>query len=182
MRPSWRIRLSRSATACLAALPWQERLPQTASVMISIAGLEVAAAPSWRALEEDKLGDWLLRAADGFTGRANSALAVGDPGVPLADAIEVVGRWYRARDLPAMIAVPYPAAQPDNSELDLILARLGWTVRADAATVMTAATAVIAGYADRVAARVAMSRRRTPPGLAGITTGARSCRRWPSGC
>jgi hypothetical protein len=49
-----------------------------------------------------------LRAARGFTGRANSALAVGDPGVPLDDALAAVGDWYRARGLPAMIAVPMP--------------------------------------------------------------------------
>jgi GNAT superfamily N-acetyltransferase len=44
-------------------------------VTISIDDLEHAATPGWRALEEDRLGDWLLRAASGFTGRANSALA-----------------------------------------------------------------------------------------------------------
>jgi N-acetylglutamate synthase len=123
---------------------------------MSITALEHAAAPHWRAPEEDRLGDWLLRAADGFTGRANSALAAGDPGMPLAAAIEMVARWFEARGLPAMIAVPYPAGQPERSELDQMLAGLGWTVRADAAAVLTAAIADVARCASAGGARVAI--------------------------
>jgi len=70
--------------------------------------LERAAAAHWRGTEEQWLGDWLLRAAAGFTGRANSALALGDPGLPLDDALAAVTRWYRDRGLPPMIAVPAP--------------------------------------------------------------------------
>src|SRR5215470_12029138 len=118
-------------------------------VTITIDDLEHAAAPGWRALEEDRLGDWLLRAASGFTGRANSALAAGDPGRPMNDAIDAVRGWYAARGLPAMIAVPYPTARPGDSALDRLLAQLGWTIRAAAATVMTAAPARVAGRADQ---------------------------------
>jgi ribosomal protein S18 acetylase RimI-like enzyme len=122
-------------------------------VAISIDDLELAAAPGWRACEEHRLGNWLLRAADGFTGRANSALAVGDPGMPLATAIEKVRGWYCERGRPAMIAVAYPTGQPAASVLDRLLAGLGWTIRADAATVMTAKTSAVAasGPADRPA-------------------------------
>lgn len=70
--------------------------------------LERVAAAHWRGTEEEWLGDWLLRAAGGFTGRANSALPLGGPGMPLDDALAVVTRWYRERGLPAMIAVPVP--------------------------------------------------------------------------
>lgn len=117
---------------------------------IAIDDLEHAAAPGWRAAEEDRLGDWLLRAAGGFTGRANSALAAGDPGLPLSQAIGAVSRWYAERGLPAMIAVPYPTGSPSGSALDRQLARLGWTIRADAATVMTAAAERVACQADPV--------------------------------
>ena len=55
---------------------------------ISIPDLEQRAALGWRAPGEERLGDWLLRAADGFTGRANSALATGHPGLPLDQAAE----------------------------------------------------------------------------------------------
>ena len=120
---------------------------QTASVTISIAGLEHAAAPGWQAPDHDWLGDWLLRAAAGFTGRANSALAAGDSGMPVAEAIDAIRRWYRARSLPAMIAVPHPCGQPEHNDLTSTLDELGWTVRDDQATVMTAPAAEIAQQA-----------------------------------
>ena len=95
---------------------------------ISIPDLEQAAAGGWRAPDEATLGGWLLRAAEGFTGRANSALAVGDPGLPLEAAIDEVRRWYRARDLPAMVAVPFPLDTPQASEVDRFLRDAGQTV------------------------------------------------------
>ena len=73
---------------------------------VPAADLERVAARGWRALATDNLGDWLLRAAGGFTGRANSALAAGDPGVALDTAIEAVRRWYAAQGLPARIQLP----------------------------------------------------------------------------
>jgi len=123
---------------------------------ISIDDLEHAAAPGWRALQEDVLGEWLLRAANGYTGRANSALAAGNPGRPLSAAIAAVRSWYAARGLPAMIAVPYPTERPGDSALDGQLAELCWTVRADPATVMTAESASVAGRAGREEVRLAI--------------------------
>ena len=105
---------------------------------ISIPDLEQRAALGWRAPEEDRLGDWLLRAAGGFTGRANSALAAGDPGRPLDRAAAAVRDWYQARGLPAMIAVPHPAGRPQAAPVGRFLAGRGWGVRSGAATVMTA--------------------------------------------
>ena len=70
--------------------------------------LERVAAAHWRGTEEEWLGEWLLRAADGFTGRANSALPLGDPGLPLEAALDYVTGWYRARGLPPVLAVPLP--------------------------------------------------------------------------
>jgi N-acetylglutamate synthase len=119
---------------------------------ISIRELEAVAAGGWRAPEQSALGDWLLRAADGFTGRANSALAVGDPGTPLAAAIEQVGRWYAARGLPAMVSVPFPLRRPQASAVDRFLAARGWSVRAGSATVMTADIRAVARQA--AAARI----------------------------
>jgi ribosomal protein S18 acetylase RimI-like enzyme len=112
---------------------------------ISISDLEEAAALGWRGTEEEPLGGWRLRAAGGFTGRANSALAVGDPGLPLPAAVAAVHRWYTARGLPTMISVPYPCGRPEDAGVDRFLAGAGWAVRSGAATVMTAPTATIAG-------------------------------------
>jgi N-acetylglutamate synthase len=101
------------------------------------------AALGWRASDEERLGDWLLRAADGFTGRANSALAVGDPGTSLDAAIGEVVRWYGTRGLPAMVAVPFPGSGPYWEEVDRYLAGRGWRIRPREATVMTAAPAAV---------------------------------------
>ena len=75
---------------------------------MDIEDLERAAALHWQAPETELLGEWRLRAAAGFTGRANSALPLGDPGVPLPEAAAAVTDWYRRRRLPPMIAVPLP--------------------------------------------------------------------------
>ena len=81
--------------------------------------LEWAALPGWVALSEP-LGEWTLRAGGGFTGRANSALAVGDPGVPLADAAErVIAYALDHRITPwAQVIV--------GSEVEAGLVDLGW--------------------------------------------------------
>jgi GNAT superfamily N-acetyltransferase len=103
--------------------------------------LERVAAAHWRGTEQERLGQWLLRAADGFTGRANSALPLGDPGAPLDEALDYVSGWYRARGLPAMIAVPLPLPLPDDGSapgLDAELADRGWAVRPGPAFVMVA--------------------------------------------
>jgi len=121
-------------------------------VTISIPDLEQRAALGWRAPEEERLGDWLLRAGGGFTGRANSALAAGDPGGPVDQAEGTVRDWYEARSLPAMICVPYPAGQPQAVPLDRFLAERGWGMRPGAATVMTAPAGQVARVAEAVAA------------------------------
>ena len=43
----------------------------------------------------------MLRASSGYTQRGNSVVPLGDPGMPLADAVSEVERWYAARSLPA---------------------------------------------------------------------------------
>jgi N-acetylglutamate synthase len=101
--------------------------------------LERVAAQHWRGTEEEWLGDWLLRAADGFTGRANSALPLGDPDVPLEDAVAAVTRWYRTRGLAPMIAVPLPLQRAEaGDKLDIFLSERAWVTRSSPAFVMTA--------------------------------------------
>jgi ribosomal protein S18 acetylase RimI-like enzyme len=97
--------------------------------------LERAAAMHWRGTDEEWLGGWLLRAAEGFTGRANSALPLGGPGMPLDDALAAVTGWYRARGLPPMISVPMPL--DGESPLDNLLTERGWVTRPGPAFVMT---------------------------------------------
>jgi N-acetylglutamate synthase len=92
-----------------------------------VAALERLAARTWRALEEERHGDWLLRAGGGFTGRANSALVVGDPPGPLDAAVAEVGRWYAARGLRPQAQVPLPGAEAP----DAAFAAAGWTTVED---------------------------------------------------
>jgi ribosomal protein S18 acetylase RimI-like enzyme len=114
--------------------------------VISADELEWRAAGTWRAPRFERMGDWLLRAADGFTGRANSALAAGDPGRPLPEAVEAVRAWYARLGQQAMIAVPFPMAGPAG-ELDRLLDAGGWSRREGPAIVMTARPGAIAALA-----------------------------------
>ena len=102
--------------------------------------LERVAAAHWRGTEEEWLGDWLLRAAGGFTGRANSALPLGDPGLPLPAAVTAVEQWYRRRNLRPMIVLPQGAAP---EPLEDLLAERSWLPRPGPAFVMTADVADI---------------------------------------
>jgi N-acetylglutamate synthase len=92
--------------------------PPRRALAPQIAALEFAADEAWPAPVRERLGDWLLRAADGWTGRANSALPVGDPGRPLTAAVDAVERWYADRRLPARMNVPLPLAAPVAALLD----------------------------------------------------------------
>ena len=110
-----------------------------------ILGLERVAARHWRGTEEEWLGGWLLRAAEGFTGRANSALPLGDPGLPLAGALDAVTGWYGARGLRPMIAVPLPLGTDcAGCELDNQLSERTWLTRPGPAFVMVADLAGVA--------------------------------------
>ena len=97
------------------------------------ADLERLAARSWRGLEEQPYGGWLLRAGDGFTGRANSVLVVGDPPEDLPDAVASVARWYADRALRPRAQVPVPGGEA----ADAAFAAAGWT-RDDDNLVLTA--------------------------------------------
>jgi ribosomal protein S18 acetylase RimI-like enzyme len=101
--------------------------------------LERIIAGHWRGSETEALGDWLLRAGNGFTGRANSALAIGDPGMALDAALAAVTDWYRARDLPPMLAIAAPLSA--GAALDGQVAERHWATRPGPAYVMTATLA-----------------------------------------
>jgi GNAT superfamily N-acetyltransferase len=73
-----------------------------------IVALERVADRAWPAPVREPLGDWILRAAQGWTMRANSALPLGDPGRPLDEAIEACVAWYRGLGLTPRITVPLP--------------------------------------------------------------------------
>ncbi|MFC8297076.1 GNAT family N-acetyltransferase [Micromonospora orduensis] len=96
-----------------------KRVPPTRRpTAAAVVALERAADEAWPAPTRGRLGDWLLRSAEGWTGRANSALPVGDPDRPLPAAVDAVERWYAEQGQPAMINTPLPLAAPVGAELD----------------------------------------------------------------
>jgi N-acetylglutamate synthase len=78
-------------------------------VAISMDDLERIMVDGWPPIERAGLGGWLLRASAGFTGRANSVLPLGNPGVPLSDAVDHCERWYDERGLRHLFALFGPA-------------------------------------------------------------------------
>ncbi|HEX4060456.1 MAG TPA: GNAT family N-acetyltransferase [Streptosporangiaceae bacterium] len=113
-----------------------------------IAAFERTATLHWQGIDQEWLGGWLLRAAGGFTGRANSVLPAGDPGRPADQAIAEVTAWYAARGLGPLIAVHDRPGDPPGP-LETRLAERGWTMRYGPALVMTAHTATIAALPQR---------------------------------
>ncbi|GGV55643.1 GNAT family N-acetyltransferase [Streptomyces pilosus] len=82
-------------------------------------------ARAWRPVESERLGEWELRAAKAFTRRANSVLPLGDPGVPLDEALTAVRGWYGARGLPAYVQTA-TGAQGTQELLCAELEARGW--------------------------------------------------------
>lgn len=104
------------------------------------------ASRAWRPVESERLGEWELRAASGFTRRANSVLPLGDPGLPLDEALSAVRRWYGERGLPAYIQTA-TGAEGTQELLCAELERRGW-VREVSAQVWTGALAPLADRAE----------------------------------
>lgn len=107
--------------------------------------LECQCADAWPAVVDRPLGQWRLRAAGGFTGRANSALTVGDPGVDVADALAEVRTFAAGNGIPAAAHVVHGAPLEDE------LACAGWTVDlahpgGAESIVMTGAVTGLAGH------------------------------------
>jgi GNAT superfamily N-acetyltransferase len=104
--------------------------------------LDRVAARGWPPVENERLGEWELRASGGFTRRANSVLPLGDPGSGLDEALRRVTGWYADRGLPAYVQVS-TGAEGTQEPLAAELEARGWT-REVSAQVRVAALAPIA--------------------------------------
>lgn len=122
-----------------AARPGRRGLPAA-----SARELQAVAARGWPAVHTERLGDWTLRAAGGFTSRANSVLPHGDPGLPPDEALTRVARWYDAHGLPPKVQVSTGDPEGD-ARLDAALAERGWTAEREAVV----RVAALAPLADR---------------------------------
>lgn len=150
-RTGERVRISESSLVAgkvVPSAPARRRGPAA-----SYEELSRVAARAWRPVESERLGDWELRAASGFTRRANSVLPLGDPGLPLDEALTYVRGWYAARDLPAYIQTATGA----EGAQELLCAELearGWAREVTAELWIGA----LAPVGDREAPEVVLSR------------------------
>lgn len=74
----------------------------------------------WPDVHTEQLGDWVLRSASDPVRRANSALAMGNPGVSFATAVRRVTEFYAERGTPPIVMVEA------DSDLDGEFAQFGW--------------------------------------------------------
>jgi ribosomal protein S18 acetylase RimI-like enzyme len=113
------VRVERSAVVAVRAVP---PAPPRRAPLAAIVRLEGLCADAWPAQVDRTLGAWRLRAAGGYTGRANGALALGDPGLPMPAALDEVRRFAREHDVPARVQVPV------GSPWDRAVAAEGWVL------------------------------------------------------
>ncbi len=76
---------------------------------VSVQAAERHGLVLWPGIEHIALGEWVLRCDRAPTGRlykrANSALAIGDPGVPLDEALTTTRDFYATREREALLQV-----------------------------------------------------------------------------
>lgn len=100
--------------------------------------LERLAVEAW-AVELAPLGDWVLRSAGGFTGRANSCLAVGDPGTEVDEAARRIEAYAATHGIAPMAQVV------SGSTEDAALQAVGWRETYVATDVLTVRLADLLG-------------------------------------
>ena len=145
------VRVPRGAVVAVRAVP---PAPARRASLAAVVRLEGLCADAWPVVVERRLGGWRLRAAGGFTGRANAALAVGDPGRPIPEALRVAREFALENGIPARVHTPV------GSPWDRAVAGQGWTLEVDhaAGPVSAVLVAPLDGSADP---RVELSER--PP-------------------
>ncbi len=114
---------SRPEPIALAEVVVARRAPAAvggpAPARVAPAELARRTLPGWLA-ESEPLGEWTLRCGGGFTGRANSCQAVGDPGMPPADAAARILTYAEQHGIAPLAQVIV------ESDPDLALTSLGW--------------------------------------------------------
>jgi ribosomal protein S18 acetylase RimI-like enzyme len=103
-------------------------VPPRPSVRLRVSTREAEghASPHWPGVVREALGDWELRTepepGHRVRKRANSCLAMGEPGVALSEAAGVVEEFYATRSRPAMVQVE------TDSDIDGWFSSTGWSV------------------------------------------------------
>lgn len=104
---------------------------------------ERRALAGWPPVESMPLGSWVLRASGGFSARANSVLAVDEPGTSYEAADAAVRAFYAERGLPPwaqvvvgsdtdaqLVARGWGPARPGEADTDFLIASVAQVRRA----------------------------------------------------
>jgi ribosomal protein S18 acetylase RimI-like enzyme len=126
------VRVERAAVVAVRAVP--PAVPRRAP-LAAVARLEGLCADAWPAPVDEPHGAWRLRAAGGYTGRSDSALAIGDPGMPVPEALAEVRRFAREHGIKPRVHAPA------GSPWERAVAEQGWVL--DAAHAAGAESAVL---------------------------------------
>ena len=137
----------------------------------------------WRAPHEEEVGDWLLRAGAGFTGRANSALVVGDPASGVAEAVGRIEAFYAAHGqravaqvvvggpwLPVLTELGWTTARPDQPDALVQVASVAQARRAAAASDRVAEVEVSETLSDDWLARYGRTEGLDPAAVRAVLT------------
>jgi ribosomal protein S18 acetylase RimI-like enzyme len=116
------VRVAPDTVVAVRAVP---PAPPRRAPLAAVVRLESLCADAWPAQHERALGGWRLRAAGGYTGRANSALAIGDPGLPLGDALAAVRAFAGEHSIGPRVQAPV------GSPWDRAVSGAGWVLEAD---------------------------------------------------
>ena len=97
-----------------------KQIPEMPLRPVDVDQLFLTAALGRPAAETAHIGQWLLRASAGWTGRANSLLPAGNPGVAVPDALQETERFYLEHNLRPQVQVR--VGSPQDQEIRA----LGW--------------------------------------------------------
>ncbi|WP_300010236.1 GNAT family N-acetyltransferase [Pseudonocardia sp.] len=132
------VRIARATVVAVRAVP---PAPPRRASWAAVVHIEELCADAWPALVDTRLGAWRMRAAGGYTARANGTLALGDPGVALPVALDAVRTFAAANTIPPRVTV---AA---GSRWDTAVSREGWVLDVDHAA-GPEAVVLVSGLAD----------------------------------
>lgn len=123
------VRVLRDAVVAVREVP---PAPARRASRAAVAHLDRVRSDAWPAPVRAGLGRWLLRAAGGGPRRANSALADGDPGLPVPQALQRVRAFSAAHGIDPVVQCP--AGSPWSRRVR----DAGWRVRGGEGLVLVA--------------------------------------------
>ena len=97
------------------------------AALVHPAALERIADRSWPAAGRGALGDWIINTDRGYSGRLNACWPLGDPGLPINEAVDHVEARYASAGLPSLFK-PVDGLSPD---LEGELTRRGYAPRTE---------------------------------------------------